>query len=273
MRFSSLSQETDFSFREDMPDVRGWEVRTRLDNEKVGKIDDIIFDDRHRPRYLDIDVGLFKKHVLLPIGLARVDELNDVIWVPNMTKEQLKDYPEYAHQLETITSEYETRIRAASPGGTASEHDYSAEQFYGPRVRTLQGPSGEERLTRAEEELTVDKRPVTAGEVTVQKRIETEHVRVPVTRRRQELEMERRAVAEPYEAEPEAELREEELRIPILEEELVVQKRVVVAEELIVRKRVVEETREIEADLRKERIEIDRRGNVESVGSERVVEG
>lgn len=273
MRFSALSQEMEFSFPEGMSDVRGWEVRTRLDNERVGKVDDIVFDDARRPRYLDVDVGFFKKHVLLPIGLARVDELNDVIWVPNMSKEQFKDFPEYEHELGAITTDYETRIRNASPGATATEEDFSAERFYQPRVRTIQGRSGEERMTRSEEELAIEKRPIPAGEVTVQKRIETEHVRVPVTRRRQEIDVERRMIAEPYPAPAETDLQEEEIRIPILEEELVIQKRAVVAEELVIRKRVVEETREIEADLRKERVEIDRQGNVETLGDERTVEG
>ena len=271
MRFSALSQESEFTWAEGMSDVRGWEVRTRVDNEKVGKVDDIVFDEARRPRYLDVDMGLFRKHVLLPIGLARVDELNDVIWVPNMTREQFKEFPEYGHEPASITAEYESRVRKASPGATGSEEDYSAERCYEPRARTLQSPSGEERLTRAEEELVVDKRPISAGEVTLQKRIETVHARVPVTRRRQEVEMERRVVAEPYAAD--TDLREEEIRIPILEEELVISKRAVVAEELVIRKRVVEEVREIEADLRRERIDIDQRGNVEVLGDERTVEG
>lgn len=51
---------------------------------------------------------------------------------------------------------------------------------------------------------------------------------------------------------------EDEIRIPIVEEELVVGKRVVVREVLVIRKRVVSETREVEAELRKERIEVER---------------
>ncbi len=50
---------------------------------------------------------------------------------------------------------------------------------------------------------------------------------------------------------------EDEIRIPIVEEELVVQKRAVVREVLVIKKRVVTETREVEAELRKERIEVE----------------
>jgi hypothetical protein len=44
--------------------------------------------------------------------------------------------------------------------------------------------------------------------------------------------------------------------VPVLEEELVVTKRVVVKERIIVRKQVESETRTVEADLARERVEI-----------------
>ncbi len=52
----------------------------------------------------------------------------------------------------------------------------------------------------------------------------------------------------------------EEIRVPILEEELVVTKRMVVKEVLVIKKRKIEETREVEAELRKERVHVERRG-------------
>src|SRR3954463_615497 len=47
------------------------------------------------------------------------------------------------------------------------------------------------------------------------------------------------------------------ISIPILEEELVVTKRIVVRERIVVRKELVTETEHVEADLRRERIEVD----------------
>jgi uncharacterized protein (TIGR02271 family) len=44
--------------------------------------------------------------------------------------------------------------------------------------------------------------------------------------------------------------------VPVLEEELVVTKRVVVRERVIVRKRTTTERRRIEAELRKERVDV-----------------
>jgi uncharacterized protein (TIGR02271 family) len=47
------------------------------------------------------------------------------------------------------------------------------------------------------------------------------------------------------------------ISIPILEEELVVTKRIVVRERIVVHKEVVTETEHVEAELRRERVEID----------------
>lgn len=51
---------------------------------------------------------------------------------------------------------------------------------------------------------------------------------------------------------------DEEVRVPIVEEELVVERRPVVKEEIVVRKSAVTREKTVEADLRKERVEIDR---------------
>jgi len=47
------------------------------------------------------------------------------------------------------------------------------------------------------------------------------------------------------------------ISIPILEEELVITKRIVVRERIVVHKEVVTETEHVEAELRRERVEID----------------
>lgn len=52
---------------------------------------------------------------------------------------------------------------------------------------------------------------------------------------------------------------EEIVRVPIVEEELVVERRPVVKEVVVIRKRTVEEQHVVEADLRRERLEVDRR--------------
>ena len=87
MTYSALSQHPELSFAEGLADVRGWEVRTEADDEKVGKVYDLVIDSGNQIRYLDIDYGgiLTSKRILLPLGAAQVDERDDVIWVPDMT--------------------------------------------------------------------------------------------------------------------------------------------------------------------------------------------
>ena len=117
-------------------------------------------------------------------------------------------------------------------------------------------------LTRSEEELEVGKREVNRGEVRVGKHVETEHVSTPVTKRREEVVIERRPVETG--ARGDASFRDDEIRIPLTEEEVVVDKRAVVKEELVVGKRVVEEQEVVEADVRREEFDIDRNVEIRS---------
>lgn len=52
--------------------------------------------------------------------------------------------------------------------------------------------------------------------------------------------------------------RDGEIRVPIIEEEIVIEKRPVVKEELVIRTNTVTEERTIHSDVRKERVEVER---------------
>ncbi|MQA91736.1 MAG: DUF2382 domain-containing protein [Gemmatimonas sp.] len=114
------------------------------------------------------------------------------------------------------------------------------------------------RLTRSEEELIIGKESVEAGEVDIGKRVETEHVKRPVKRMHEEVEVERHPVTGVQGSD--ARIGEEEISIPLKEEKLVVEKRPRVKEEIVARKRLVEEQEEVEADIRKERFYVEERG-------------
>ena len=111
------------------------------------------------------------------------------------------------------------------------------------------------RLTRSEEELHVDKREVSRGEARIGKHVETERVSQPVTRRREELVVERRPVEAGARAH--ADISDEEIRVPLTEEEVVIEKRPVVKEELVVGKRIVEERDTVHADVRREEFHVE----------------
>ena len=124
-------------------------------------------------------------------------------------------------------------------------------------TRAGDAETGGESLVRHEEDLEVGTRPVDAGEVHVRKEVETEHVEEVVPRRREHFDdVEHVAANEGDSGEVET-LPDGSVSIPILEEELVITKRTVVRERVIVRKRTETEHRRVDAELRKERVEID----------------
>lgn len=108
------------------------------------------------------------------------------------------------------------------------------------------------RLTLSEEQLTVGKRQVQAGEVNLRKEVDTRHVQQTVGLVHEEVSLERR----PLNASDAAnlEIGEQTIRVPLMAEEAVVEKRVVGTEEVLVRKQAVSENQTVEADVRKERL-------------------
>ena len=124
------------------------------------------------------------------------------------------------------------------------------------------------RIELIEEELDVDTREVQAGEVRIRKDVVVEQriVEVPVTR--EEVVIERH----PVEGREASDLNEdEEIRIPVMEEEVDVQKRPVVREEVSVGKRRVQGTRTVSEPVRREEARIESTGDV-GIGSGAVQE-
>jgi uncharacterized protein (TIGR02271 family) len=117
------------------------------------------------------------------------------------------------------------------------------------------------RVRRIEEELKVGTREREAGAVRVRKRVRTDHERISVPKKRVEVTVERVPVEEPSisaeEGTAEPEIREDEIVVPVIEEEIVVEKRPVVKEEIRIRKEVVEDTEIVEEDVRREEVEVD----------------
>jgi uncharacterized protein (TIGR02271 family) len=131
----------------------------------------------------------------------------------------------------------------------------------GPSRRDYSRPAAEsERLELREEQLDVDTHRKQAGEVRVRKEVHTEQrsIDVPVTREEAVIERHpvhgREATGKPT--------GEEEVRIPLMEEEVDVQKRPVVREEISVGKRPVEETRTVSDTVRREEARIESEGDV-----------
>ena len=130
--------------------------------------------------------------------------------------------------------------------------------------------TGEElRVPLAEEELDVVKRDREAGEVRLHKDVvtETKHIEVPVTR--EEIRVERAPVSSRDAAGGDRAFEEESVSMPIREEEVEIRKRPVVKEEVRLKKGRVTEQRAAEADLRRERVDIEGEGGAHRTTVER----
>ena len=123
------------------------------------------------------------------------------------------------------------------------------------------------KLPRNEEELRVDGRQEESGRVRARKVVSHERVQRVVPRGVEHADVERITVDGPDSGLVET-LPDGSVSIPVFEEQLVVDKRLIVRERVIVRKHTVYEEHHVEADLRRERIEID----VDPTVEDRVVE-
>jgi uncharacterized protein (TIGR02271 family) len=110
------------------------------------------------------------------------------------------------------------------------------------------------RVQRSEEELVAGTREREAGSMRVRKRVRTDRERVEVPVRHEEVSVERVPVS--GEA-TEAQIGEDEVVVPVTEEEVVVDKRAVAKEEVRVRKDAVHDTEVVEEDVRREEVDVE----------------
>ena len=145
-RVIPLDQLDDFEVAEGDPDIRGWDVHT-ADGRRIGEVDDLLVDRlAMKVRYLDVDLddevdrSGEDRHILVPIGYARLDEADDRVVVDSLTRADLEAMPLYAHA--PVTREYETRLRDRFDRGrelpTTADDFYASDiydpdRFYGPR--------------------------------------------------------------------------------------------------------------------------------------------
>ncbi len=122
MALRPISRMSDYAFPDGAWDVRGWRVRTGEDDEKVGKVDDMLLDGSGALRYLDVDLGLLKKHVLVPLEHAHADVEEKTVWVDRFTRERLEEVPEYALEPEALDADFERRLDAVYGGTSARAH-------------------------------------------------------------------------------------------------------------------------------------------------------
>jgi sporulation protein YlmC with PRC-barrel domain len=119
-RVVPLGQLDDFKVAEGDPDVRGWEVMAS-DGRKIGEVDELLVDtSAMKVRYLDVDVddgvigdGL-DRHVLIPIGYARLEQERDRVMVDGLASADLNALPSYDQG--PLTRDFESSVRDSFSG-------------------------------------------------------------------------------------------------------------------------------------------------------------
>jgi uncharacterized protein (TIGR02271 family) len=136
--------------------------------------------------------------------------------------------------------------------GEFREHDRNQEGLSQPGS-DLQDED-ELRVQRSEEELLAGTRERVAGSVNIRKRVRTDRERLELPTRREEVSVER----VPVEGDAtEAQIGGDEVSVPVVDDEVVVQKKPVAKEEIRIRKDVVHEQQIVEEDVRREEVDIE----------------
>jgi uncharacterized protein (TIGR02271 family) len=265
--------------------------------ERIGKLDDLFVDADDNPEYVGVSAGSSGTGcALIPADVVTVDDRLRRM-VVSRSKSVVEAGPTYgAHEEVTPAFEERVRSHygLASGRGADDKGDYGALYRDEERAETRgtgsagavdpavgsaasgkvregsrEGSLGldraqdddELRVRRVEEELKVGTREREVGAVRVRKRVITDHETIVVPKKRVEVTVEHVPVeggavsAEEGTAAPE--IGEKEIVVPVVEEEVVVEKRPVVKEEVRIRKEVVEESEVVEADVRREEVEVD----------------
>ncbi len=109
----------------------------------------------------------------------------------------------------------------------------------------------------SEEQLDVQKRARKAGEVRVSKQVHTEEKQVTVPVTREEVHVDRVPAGSREATGNEARFAQENVSVPVMEEEVELRKRPVVREEVRIHKESHEEQRPVHASVRREEVDID----------------
>src|SRR3712207_4956325 len=208
----------------------GYEVYDQA-GEKIGKVDDLFVDESDNPEYIGVKMGfLGTRSTLIPWdAVSRTDDEGRRIDV-SVDKETAKNGPTFDDDRD-ITPDFENEVYSyyGLQRASTTEEPGAYEAYQGTQTTD----EDELRVQRTEEELRAGTREREAGSVQVRKRVRTDRERIEVPTRHEEVTVDR----VPVEGEAtEAEIGEEDIRVPVTEEEGGVEKRHVAKEAVRIRK-------------------------------------
>jgi uncharacterized protein (TIGR02271 family) len=240
------------------------------DGQRIGPLSDLFVDENDEPEYVGVETGLpANRSVLVPAEAITVDDRLRRMVVSH-PRSLVETAPSLGHEDE-VTPEFERRVRVhygldvEERTGSGALYTGAPEPTEARSAEAAPDMSGHEeddvRVRRSEEEIRVETREREAGEIRVRKRVHTERESLTVPKKRVEVTVERVPVegtaSEGDETASAPQIGDEEIVVPVVEEEIVVEKRPVVKEEIRIRKDVVEEVEVVEEDVRREEVEID----------------
>jgi len=220
--------------------------------EKIGKITDVYVDQRSRqPEWLSVSTGLFGSKVSF-VPLSGVSRAGNDEYRATFDKNLVKEAPRAeadGHLTEAEEDRLYRHYGIAAP--SASQARTPAE---GRR------PTGaDDAMTRSEEELRVGTTTEERGRARLRKWVDTEHVSETVPVSHDEVRVVREPINEANRdrALSGPDIAEGTHEVVLNEERVVVGKETVPRERVRLEKETVTEERPIEADLRKEHIEVE----------------
>jgi len=250
----------------------GCEV-TDSNGNKIGKVDGVWVDDATNDlEFIGVKIGMLmgKTHII-PVTQGQTG--SGTISVP-YDESKIKDAPSFGaddelspadedriytyYGVDRSTGQSPTGLPAGEQTGgyTTTDTDTRDYQTTGPDTRDYDtSGTGERGMKLSEEQLQVGKRQVESGRVRLRKVVRTEHQEVPVELRREEVTIER--VSASGAAVPGDAFREEEIDVPVMREEAVVDKQARVTGEVHLNKTTETETQTVGGDVRSEDVEVD----------------
>ncbi|MEX5309751.1 DUF2382 domain-containing protein [Kocuria sp. CPCC 205297] len=254
------------------------------DGDKIGKVEQVFLDDNSgEPTFLTVNTGLFgAKENFVPVKGARQD--GDRVVLP-YTKDVIKDAPKVDADQHLSPAEEEElyryyelnynddrtagtdRDRTTAAAGTAGvAGTAAADRDVADRDRDavdqdrrdVAATAGDEAsVVRHEERLNVGTQEREAGHARLRKYVVTDHETVDVPVEREEVTVERTPINDTNARVDNGTIGEEEVDVTLHEERPVVQKEAVAVEEVGLNKQTVQETQRVEADVRKEQVDVE----------------
>lgn len=248
------------------------------DGDKVGKVEQVFLDDNSgEPTFLTVNTGLFgAKESFVPAKDARQD--GDRVVLPYQ-KDVIKDAPKVDADQHLSPAEEEElyryyelnydnghgadrdrdltdrdRTAAAGTAGTAGVAAAGRDSDLTDRDRTV-ADHDDASVVRHEEQLKVGTQERETGRARLRKYVVTDHETVDVPVEREEVTVERTPIRDGQVGT--GTIGEEEVEVSLHEERPVVEKETVAVEEVGLNKETVRDTQRVEADVRKEQVDVE----------------